>query len=90
MSKTRLFELLVRLIDSGTQSQFNLLFHKYHEADIADSLELLSSEQRTRFFTMFKPKDSVDIFEEMDLDSKIEVINSFKVEGLGVIITCTI
>ena len=33
MNETRLLDLLIRLIDRGTQSQFNLLFHKYHEAD---------------------------------------------------------
>ena len=86
MSKTSLLELLVRLIEGGTQSQFNLLFHKYHEADIADSLELLTGDQRTRFFTLFKPKDSVEIFEEMDLDSKIDVIQRFKVESAAELI----
>lgn len=81
MNETRLLELLIRLIDRGTQSQFNLLFHKYHEADIADALELLTSEQKTSFFMRIKPKDSVDVFEEMDIDSKIEIIQSFKIDN---------
>ena len=28
-----------------------------------------------------KPKDSVDVFEEMDIDSKIEIIQSFKIDN---------
>ena len=86
MNETRLLDLLIRLIERGSQSQFNLLFHKYHEADIADALELLTSEQKTRFFTRIKPTDSVDVFEEIDLESKIEVIQSFKIDNAAELI----
>ena len=48
--KNRLLHLLKRLIKRGTQEQFKLLFHRYHEADIADALELLPSELKVLFF----------------------------------------
>ena len=51
--KERLLDLLERLINRGTQQQFNLLFHKYHEADIAEALELLSTDKKTLFLPVY-------------------------------------
>ncbi|MEK9727654.1 MAG: magnesium transporter [Candidatus Margulisiibacteriota bacterium] len=79
-TQDRLLDLLHRLINKGTQQQFNLLFHKYHEADIAEALQKLPSELKVLFFSRLKSNRSVDVFEEMDMDSQIEIIQSFKSE----------
>tara|TARA_A100001015_G_scaffold82410_1_gene91394 strand:+ start:365 stop:1753 length:1389 start_codon:yes stop_codon:yes gene_type:complete len=84
--KERLLDLLVRLINRGTQQQFNLLFHKYHEADIAEALELLPTDKKTLFFTRILTNETVDIFEEMDMDSQIEIIQNFKIENAAELI----
>jgi magnesium transporter len=76
----RVINLLIRLINSGTQSQFKLFFHRYHEVDIADALSELDSEQKMAFFSRFTNKDQVDVFEEMDMESQIELIQNFKLD----------
>ena len=78
--KNRLLHLLKRLIKRGAQEQFKLLFHRYHEADIADALELLPGELKVLFFSRLKSSKSVDIFEEMDMASQLEVIQAFKID----------
>ena len=82
----RLLNLMRRLIDRGTQHQFNLLFRKYHEADIAEALESISSEQKTQFFNRILTNKTVDVFEEMDVESQIEIIQHFKAENAAELI----
>lgn len=84
--KERLLDLLVRLIGRGTQHQFNLLFHKYHEADIAEALELLPTDKKALFFSRILTNETVDVFEEMDMESQIEIIQHFKVENAAELI----
>ena len=76
--KQRLLDLLDRLITRGNQHQFKLLFHKFHEADIAEALESLSPDQRFLFFSRLKSSNSVDVFEELNSDLQIEIIQNFK------------
>ena len=84
--KDRLLDLLLRLINKGSQQQFNLLFHKYHEADIADALELLPTDKKTLFFNRILTTETVDVFEEMDMTSQIEIIQNFKVDNAAALI----
>ena len=79
-AKERLLDLLKRLINRGTQQQFNLLFHKYHEADIAESLEQLPTKMKVLFFSKLRSNKTVDVFEELDIESQMEIIQSFKTE----------
>lgn len=82
----RLLHLLERLVERGNQHQLNLLFHKYHEADIAEALELLPTEKKLRFFNRILTNKTVDVFEEMDVNFQIEVIQNFKVENAAELI----
>lgn len=84
--KERLLDLLDRLIGRGTQHQFNLLFHKYHEADIAEALELLPSDKKALFFSRMLTNETVGVFEEMDMESQIEIIQHFKIENAAELI----
>ena len=84
--KDRLLDLLLRLINRGSQHQFNLLFHKYHEADIAEALEGLPTEKQTLFFNRLITNETVDVFEEMDTESQIEIITNFKIENAAELI----
>lgn len=84
--KERLIDLLERLIHRGTQQQFNLLFHKFHEADIAEALELFPTDKKTLFFKRLLTKQSVDVFEEMDVMSQIDIIQHFKIENAAELI----
>ena len=84
--KDRLINLLNRLIDKGSQQQFNLLFHRYHEADIADVLEQLPTDRKTLFFSRILTSETVDVFEEMDMESQIDIIQNFKIENAAELI----
>ena len=84
--KQRLLDLLDRLITRGNQHQFKLLFHKFHEADIAEALESLSADQRFLFFSRLKSSNSVDVFEELNSDLQIEIIQNFKTENAAELI----
>ena len=72
-------DVLKKLLKSGNAKQYLLFFKKYHEADIADTLEELSITDRLQFFTKVDPEFSAEILEEMDLDQQIEIISKFKV-----------
>ncbi len=82
----RLLNLLERLIKQGNQHQFNLLFHKYHEADIAEALGGLPVERKISFFSRILTDKTVDIFEEMDVESQMAIIQKFKVENAAQLI----
>ncbi len=74
----RIIGLIDRLIDSGKKNQFNLLFHKYHEADIAEALSTMKIERQQQFFTKISVGDGVDIFEELDVDTQIQIMQQYK------------
>ncbi len=72
-------ELLKKLLINGSTKQYLLFFKKYHEADIADTLEELPIQDRLQFFTKVDPEFSAEVLEEMDIDQQIEIISKFKV-----------
>ncbi len=49
-TETHLIDLVKRLIEMGSAKQYHLFFQKYHEADIADALETLTSGEQQQFF----------------------------------------
>ncbi|MFC1770561.1 magnesium transporter [Candidatus Margulisiibacteriota bacterium] len=80
IKKKKLSNLLERMIAYGTEKQYHLVFQKYHEADIADALEELSSEHRHRFFQTVKPEIAVEFLEEMEMPQQLELILQLKTE----------
>ncbi|RAP29002.1 magnesium transporter [Candidatus Marinamargulisbacteria bacterium SCGC AG-343-D04] len=72
--------LLQQLIKKGTAKNYLALFKHFHEADIAEQLGVLSSEERQLFFKKVNPEMSVDILEELDLDQQLDIISQFKTD----------
>lgn len=74
----RMVTILRKLILSGINHQFSLFFRRYHEADIADAVSVLTQDERKEFFNKISRSDGADVLEEMDLDTQIELIQTFR------------
>ncbi|RAP34310.1 magnesium transporter [Candidatus Marinamargulisbacteria bacterium SCGC AG-439-L15] len=72
--------LIKRLLVKGTQKQFLLFFHRYHEADIADALKDMSLEDQKLFFYRVKPELAAEVLEEMDVTFQLNLITEIKTE----------
>jgi magnesium transporter len=70
----RLAAVIDRLISHGSVKAYQLLFEKYHEADIADALEELGLDKQQQFFTKVKPEIAVEVLEELDIDQQTELL----------------
>tara|TARA_Y100001970_G_scaffold235774_1_gene295003 strand:+ start:2369 stop:3769 length:1401 start_codon:yes stop_codon:yes gene_type:complete len=79
INQNKLTELLKQLIKSGTSKQYIIFFKQFHEADIAESLSDLTSEEKESFFKKLNPEIAADILEELDLDEQIDIISKFKI-----------
>ena len=73
-----LHELVRRLLQRGTPAQMALFFHKYHEADIADALEVLTPEERVSFFRKLDSELAADVLEEMSPQYRLQLITTLK------------
>ncbi|RAP35392.1 magnesium transporter [Candidatus Marinamargulisbacteria bacterium SCGC AAA071-K20] len=71
---------LHELIKKGSAKAYLSFFKKYHEADIAESLEEFNHKDVQAFFKNVKPEFSVEVLEEMRLTEQLELINDLKVE----------
>lgn len=79
LSRDERKNVLKKLIHKGTTKQYILFFKQCHEADIAESLEELTIEERIQFFSKVNPELSAEILEELDITQQIEIISKFKI-----------
>lgn len=73
-----LHALVRRLLQRGTAAQMALFIHKYHEADIADALEILTPEERVSFFRILDSEMAADVLEEMSSEYRVQLITTLK------------
>lgn len=71
-------QLILTLNQSGTEKQIYLFFHRYHEADIAEALALVSPEEQVSFLKKVKIEFAVDVIEELEQESQQELFQQFK------------
>ena len=71
---------LKKLIISGTPKDYILFFKKFNEADIADSILLLSNDEKHTFFKKVNPEIAAEILEELTSEEQINIISLLEPE----------
>ena len=79
-------QIVIKLLASGSPEKFQLFIKKYHEADIAEALQELSSQDRQNFFLKVNPELSTDVLEELTIDQQVDIISKSQIKDAAKII----